>query len=174
MDPNSDLWINTLVGQARKLKELGIDGVQLDQIGGRIALADAGESWGAGYIRLIESIQEMGLKVWIQGLSDIYPADWFEVTYREAEVLEDGTIRGGNPVGQFAMELFLLSVPGQTILVPSSQLSFVPWDLIMNWIVDVEKDPGVLFLYDDAYLSNLERLLSGLNYRGFNFESSRY
>lgn len=61
---------------------------------------------GKGYIELIKSAQETGLKVWIQGLSDIYPADWFELTERKCSILDDGTIRGEPLLGNMTEGCF--------------------------------------------------------------------
>ncbi len=100
MDPSSAKWIDHLISEAGRLKALGASWVQLDQIAGRAAAVVPGEIWGKGYRRLIEAIHGLGLKVWIQGVSDYYPADAFEATWRAINVLEDGTLRGGFPLGE--------------------------------------------------------------------------
>jgi len=99
MNPSSSQWIDHLLAEAWRLKELGTTWVQLDQVAGRASPLSPGKSWGMGYKRLIEGIREMGLKVWIQGVSDFYPADAFEATWRAVSILEDGTLRGGWPLG---------------------------------------------------------------------------
>ena len=99
MNPSSTNWINHILSEVNRLKNLGITWIQLDQIAGRAAPVSPGDIWGKGYRKLIEEIRSMGLKVWIQGVSDYYPADAFEATWRAVDVLDDGTLRGGFPMG---------------------------------------------------------------------------
>ena len=160
MDPSSEEWRQRLLEEAERLKSYGADGVQLDQLGGRAAMVSPGEEWGAGYIQLIKKIQSIGLTVWIQGLSDIYPADWFEMTYREENVLADGTIRGGTPLGEPDMSIFMLSVPRQVLLVPRSKLRHSSEYGDSPVIVDLEKGAGELFLYSPSYLTQLEKIIN--------------
>lgn len=157
MDPSSEEWQDRLFLEAMALKELGADGIQLDQLGGRVALVKTGEIWGAGYIQLIDRIHKEGLTVWIQGLSDIYPADWFELTYRNTEILEHGTIRGGTPLGKPDRRLFKLTVPNQVLLIPLSKLGDSGNLQKGNTIIDLDVKKGELFLYNSSYMEQLEK-----------------
>jgi hypothetical protein len=159
MNPAVDEWQDRLFSEALALKELGADGIQLDQLGGRAAPVDPGERWGEGYIKLIDRIHHADLTVWMQGLSDIYPADWFELTSREINVLDDGTIRGGTPLGEPDKRLFLLSVPGQILLIPFSRLESREVIDDANTIIDLDHNPGDLFLYSLLYMKQLEAVM---------------
>ncbi len=159
MNPSSKEWQNRLLDEAVKLKNLGADGIQLDQLGGRAAPVPAGEIWGKGYINLIDNLHDEGLSVWIQGLSDIYPADWFELTYRDINILEDGTIRGGMPFGEPDKRLFQLTVPGQVLLIPLSKLQDSGESKNKNIIIDLDLNKGELFLYTPRYMAQLEKLI---------------
>ncbi|RKX94112.1 MAG: hypothetical protein DRP59_01055 [Spirochaetes bacterium] len=159
MNPSSEKWLERITNEALHLKALGADGVQLDQLGGRAAVVPPGEIWGRGYIDLIETLHLQGLLVWIQGVSDIYPADWFELTYRNVSILEDGTIRGGTPLGKADKRLYELSVPNQVLLVPLSRFD-KQWSNSKRIIVDLDKKGGELFLYNPRYLKQLEEIIS--------------
>ncbi len=159
MNPSSIQWQERLFLETMRLKELGADGVQLDQLGGRAALVPPGGIWGEGYINLIKRIHKENLSVWIQGLSDIYPADWFELTYRDINVLEDGTIRGGTPLGKPDKTVFKLSVPDQILLVPFSKLESNDDLKSENIIIDLNKGRGELFLYGPDYMPQLESMM---------------
>lgn len=160
MDPCSEAWINHILVQAVSLAAIGADGVQLDQIAGRNALAEPGAEWGAGYLQMIDRIHALGLHVWIEGLSDLYPADWFEMTDREPAISEDGTIHSGHPFGESAVELFHLTVPDAPLLVPFVNLQKIPKSLKMKIITDINRPKGELFLYDADYICTLDAILS--------------
>ena len=158
MNPSSREWQERIIREALHLQSLGVDGVQLDQLGGRAAVVPPGEIWGKGYLDLIKALKEEGLSVWIQGVSDIYPADWFELTYRNVSVLKDGTIRGGTPFGTADRRLFELIVPGQILLVPLSRINTFSKDE-EKIIVDLDKKGGELFLYNSSYMAQLEDII---------------
>jgi hypothetical protein len=99
MNPLSKDWIDHLLSEVEVLRSLGASWVQLDQVAGRSAPVAPGAGWGKGYRDLIVDIQKLGMKVWIQGVSDYYPADAFEATWRPVNVLKDGTLRHGWPMG---------------------------------------------------------------------------
>ena len=167
MNPSSKEWQARLFLEAMKLKELGADGIQLDQLGGRAAPVPPGEIWGEGYIKLIDNLHKEGLTVWIQGLSDIYPADWFELTYRDTNILEDGTIRGGTPLGKPDKRVFQISVPGQVLLIPLSTIetklenekAHNNKSKNNNIIIDLDLGREELFLYTPSYMTQLEKLI---------------
>ncbi len=125
MNPSSDAWCAQLLKEAENLKLLGADWVQLDQVAGRAAAVKPGEIWGKGYRKLIEDIHKLGLKVWIQGVSNYYPADAFEATWRPVTVLNDGTLRGGVPLGEPDTALIeSLGFKG-TLVVPEKKRTFL-------------------------------------------------
>jgi hypothetical protein len=159
MNPSSKEWQDRLLSEAMRLKEFGADGIQLDQLGGRAASLPAGEIWGEGYINLINNLHKEGLTVWIQGLSDIYPADWFELSYRDTSILEDGSIRGGTPLGKTDKRVFQISVPNQVLLIPLSKPD-TDRDFKNNKII-IDLDIGMeeLFLYNPSYMMQLEMLM---------------
>ncbi len=159
MDPSSQKWQEKLYTEAMQLKELGADGIQLDQLGGRAALVSPGEIWGKGYRSLIDKMRNKELTVWIQGLSDIYPANWFELTYRGTSILNDGTIRGGTPLGIPDRRLFELSVPGQVLLIPLSKTERNREIPSKKIITDLNKSGGDLFLYTSLYIEQLQKII---------------
>jgi hypothetical protein len=174
MNPGSEPWIEHILDQAQALAALGADGVQLDQVAGRNALAEPGEPWGGGYLRMIECIQALDLRVWIEGLSDLYPADWFEMTDRDPAVSKDGSIHSGHPLGNSAPELFALSVPKACCLIPFVNLQNIQKDLKINMIIDINKPKGGLFLYDADYLTTLASCLNrAIEIRSAFLESPR-
>ncbi|MBI9101763.1 MAG: hypothetical protein JEY99_05070 [Spirochaetales bacterium] len=154
MDPNYQPWLDELYEQALMLQRLGADAVQIDQVAGRAAAVPFGAVWGRGYKSLICRLQAAGLKVWVQGVSDYYPADWFEMTYRDVNILAGGILRGGNPFGETDLSLLKpLGIQGQ-FLVPRSKLDVLGCS-DLPFILDVLGDRGKLPLYGREYLAEL-------------------
>jgi len=160
MDPNFEPWLDELFHQAEKLKSLGAQAVQLDQVAGRAPTVKPGEIWGQGYRRLIQRIQETGLKVWIQGVCPYYHADWFEMTHRDLKILNGGTLRGGLPLGETDLSLLRSVTSGGTYLIPGVKLKTIPPEDLseMEIIKDVLGDGGVLPIYGTDYLAEIESL----------------
>jgi len=155
MDPSSSDWQKCLIGWARTLYDCGADAVQLDQIGGRAAAKNIGEVWGDGYNHMISEIHDIGLKVWIQGISDLYDADWFEMTYRDLNILEGGIIRGGNPFGDLDLSLISLFLSDKTFLIPVSELKKIKNHDHLEFIEDYPDYRGELPLYSNEYMKRL-------------------
>ncbi|MDC7234429.1 MAG: DUF6259 domain-containing protein [Spirochaetales bacterium] len=167
MDPSSPAWIEELYNRALELAGLGADLIQLDQIAGRAAPAPPGTPWGEGYAGLIRRIQSSGTEVWIQGVSSFYPADAFELTWKNLEVLEGGVLRGGNPFG--INDLGLLKVLKQrgrfrgTLLVPIDKGKLI--DGHFPFRLDLMDKNGLLPLYGPDYISNRLSCLKGFPIR---------
>jgi hypothetical protein len=157
MNPGFTPWLTELENQAMRLKALGADIIQLDQVAGRAATVPPGEAWGKGYAELIDSLRNRGLKVWIQGVSDYYHSDYFEMTWRDLNILPDGTIRGGNPFGETDLTLLKTMKGSHDYLVPRSKIDSVR-DPDLTVILDVMGDKGGLPLVNRKYLDDLKRL----------------
>ena len=111
MDPSHSAWTEHLFMQAMLLRECGADAVQLAHISCRAPAAACGAVWGAGYRKLICRLQSTGLKVWMKGLSDYYPANWFEITGGKTVILPGGIIQCGKPLGKSDFRLLLSLMP---------------------------------------------------------------
>ncbi len=168
MNPSSGYWIDRLVKEASALKDMGADIVQLDQLGGRKSPLPPGSEWGKGYLSLIDRIHELGLKVWIQGLSDIYGADWFEATYREVSILDDGTLRGGMPFGRAFLKFFRMVVPDGRVLIPLSKLDLVESEERKYYTIDLQDKPGDTFFYGPDYFERFFSMVNRLERAGIN------
>lgn len=121
MNPLSKPWIDHLLEQITRLKGFGAEWIQLDQVAGRSAPVTAGEVWGEGYQKLIDEIHRLGMKVWIQGVSDFYNADAFEATWRPLNILEDGTLRHGWPLGEPDTSLIETTGFNKILIVPEKK-----------------------------------------------------
>ena len=162
LDPSSSDWENCLIQWARLLAECGADTVQLDQLGGRAALKEPGEIWGEGYNRIIDGIHDLGMKVWIQGVSDYYHADWFEMTYRKLNILEGGILRGGNPFGHTDLSLINVFLADKTFLVTESKKLEIGDSEKYHLILDNPDYKGELPIYDDNYINRLNDVQAAL------------
>lgn len=158
MNPESKEWRQLLVERAAHLKSLGCDIIQLDQVAGRAAIGFIGTKWGFGYRKLIEDIQSLGLEVWIQGINEIYQANRFELCYRNPNILDDGTIRGGHPFGD-SYPLVPRLLENQNFIIPIASKSLI--DNIDRTLItiDLENEAGELSLYSESYMTNLENNL---------------
>ena len=157
MDPLSPQWIGHLLNEAGRLKNLGAAWVQLDQVAGRAAPVDPGINWGMGYRKLIEGIRKLGMKVWIQGVSDYYPVDAFEATWRPVTVLDDGTLRGGWPMG--SPDTTLIESTGFTglLIVPGSKREALEQSGLPR-IYDRCAENDGLPMWGASWLSGLEKM----------------
>jgi len=112
MDPCSDIWIKEILKIGENIAELGIDGLELDQVAYQHTVGKkAGDGWGSGYQMLIESLQKSGLFIWTEGVSDIYPANWQQMVNNwdnpnEVIVSPRGDIIKGLPLGKYYPEFF--------------------------------------------------------------------
>ena len=167
MNPNSEPWQEHLLKQAKILKDCGADAVQLDQVAGRAPVTKPGLEWGHGYLELIKKIKDENLRVWIQGVSNYYPADWFEMTQRDVKILNGGILRGGNPFGDtdiLLLKLLSLKRSDEELLknkkryiVPNSKISKIK-DYKIPLIIDLLGDGGRLPVYNKEYLDELRAL----------------
>jgi Domain of unknown function (DUF6259) len=158
MNPCSAAWQDELYSQAMKLKDLGADLLQLDQIAGRAAPLAPGTPWGEGYADLIRRIQKLGMKVWIQGVSDYYPADCFEMTWKDLEILKGGILRGGNPFGKTDLSLLkALKDRGDfkgTLLTPMDKRDIID-STLFNFRLDLMDKSGLLPLCGPDYMKRI-------------------
>ncbi|MDC7126759.1 MAG: hypothetical protein PQJ46_14405 [Spirochaetales bacterium] len=162
MNPCSAIWEEYLFEQAIMLKSCGADAVQLDQVAGRAPAVSVGEEWGRGYKALINRLHAEGLKVWIQGVSDYYPADWFEMTYRELSILPGGVLRGGTPFGKTDLCLLKALMPDdekdRCFIVPLKKAPLIK-DSGLSIIVDLLTMDGSPPFYGKDYLDKLSSLI---------------
>lgn len=160
MHPNAASWRSHLLESARDLRKAGADVIQLDQVAGRQSPLREGEPWGSGYRDLIKLIQDEGLGVWIQGSCDLYPADWFELTYRNLSILEEGILRGGCPFGRPSVELLSHTVPSAACIVPRRKQAELKGLEAFPLVTDELGDGGRLPLYNKQYREELATVLS--------------
>ena len=158
MDPESEIWQNRLVKEARKLIDLGVDGLELNYAGQQVLLVPMGEQWGDGIRKTISRIRDLGVKVWYRGGTDIYQADWLEMSREEQLMDDEGHIFSGNVIGEFDPRLFMTLVPGRSYLMPLSR-DDVPVTKGTVVMKDLENIMGGLFIYDEEYLERIEMIL---------------
>jgi len=156
MNPLFTPWTEELFQQAQNLQALGADLIQLDQVAGRAAAVPPGEIWGQGYNNLIQRLHGTGLEVWIQGVSDYYRADCFEMTWRDIKILPGGILRGGNPFGRTDLGLLkALALKGQ-LLAPLSRLESIGTSGF-DFRIDMMGDQGRIPLVGPGYITELQK-----------------
>ena len=156
MRPDSLSWREELLRQARMVRELGADLIQLDQIAGRAATVPLGEAWGEGYNELIRAVKREGAEVWIQGVSTYYEADCFEMTWREVNILPGGVLRGGNPFGETDLTLLHAHAFSGTLLCPVEKLTRYG-SSAFSFRADMMGERGSLPLYGPSYMEKIAR-----------------
>ncbi len=157
MNPDSEEWQNRIVQEAKHLVDLGADALELNFRGENALMVPLGEQWGAGIRKMISRIQDLGVKVWYRGGTDIYPADWLELSQEELRIEEDGHIFSGCVLGEFDPRLYLTMVPGRSFLLPLSRnIPALEGEPVMR---DLENIMGGLFIYDEEYMERIEMIL---------------
>ncbi|OGD62123.1 hypothetical protein A2160_00020 [Candidatus Beckwithbacteria bacterium RBG_13_42_9] len=79
LDPNHPLVQEYSLKTIKYFQKMGFDYVEIDQIAYQRNLYTRAGGFGSGYQRLIDQTAKMGMKFWIEGVSDIFdlPADCF-------------------------------------------------------------------------------------------------
>ena len=72
---------------------------------------------------------------------------------------------GGGPFGEYAPELYIMTVPGQTLLVPLSRRRMLPDNNNFNLILDIEDKMASLFFYDEDYMVRLSMIIDNMKYQ---------
>jgi Domain of unknown function (DUF6259) len=158
MNPENEVWQDRMVQEARRLIELGADGLELNYRGKNALMVPLGEQWGDGVRKIITRIRDLGVKVWYRGGTDIYPADWLEISKEELSLEEDGHVFSGCLIGEFDPRLFMTLVPGRSYLLPLSRSEVLKLDdtVIMR---DLENIMGGLFIYNEEYMERIDMIL---------------
>ncbi|QEN09292.1 hypothetical protein EXM22_15385 [Oceanispirochaeta crateris] len=158
MNPESPIWQDRIVKEAERLISLGADGLELNYSGQQALLVSLGEQWGDGIRKMITRIKNLGVKIWYRGGTDIYPADWWEMSSEEERIDTEGHVLSGSMIGEFDPRLLMTLAPGRSYLVPLSRESFPLTEeaLVMK---DLEDIMGGLFIYDEEYLERIEMIL---------------
>jgi len=159
MNPESGEWQDRIMKEAQRLIDLGADALELNFSGDQSLLVPLGEQWGAGIRTIISNIRKMGVKVWYRGGTDIYPADWLEMSSDENLVDADGHVISGCILGQFDPRLYMALVPGRSYMVPLSRETF-PLIEGTKIIRDLENIMGGLFIYDEEYMDRIEMIMT--------------
>jgi len=158
MNPESREWQERIVKEASRLVDLGADGLELNFGGAQSLLVPLGEQWGDGIRIIISRIRNLGVKVWYRGGTDIYPADWLEMSSEESVVDNDGHILSGCALGEFDPRLYMTLVPGRSYLVPLSRKPF-PQSEGTRVMKDLENIMGGLFIYNEEYIDRIEMIM---------------
>lgn len=158
MNPDCESWQNRIVQEARRLVELGADGLELNYRGQKALMVPLGEQWGDGIRKIITRIRDLGVKVWYRGGTDIYPADWLELSKEELSLDEEGQMFSGCVIGEFDPRLYMTLVPGRPYLLPLSRSEILKLEdtVIMR---DLENIMGGLFIYNDEYMERIDMIL---------------
>ena len=159
MDPHSKPWQDRLVREAEHLVSLGADALELNHRGSQSLLVPLGEQWGEGIRQIITRIRDLGVKVWYRGGTDIYPADWLEMSSEELRMEDDGTIISGCTLGECDPRLFMTLVPGRTYMLPLSRNGHHKFTSDAGEMRDLENIMGGLFIYNDEYMERIDMIL---------------
>ncbi|MDC7235519.1 MAG: DUF6259 domain-containing protein [Spirochaetales bacterium] len=158
MNPDCEGWQDRIVEEARRLVDLGADGLELNYRGRRALMVPLGEQWGDGIRKIMTRIKDMGVKVWYRGGTDIYPADWLEMSREDLVMEDDGHLYSGCVLGEFDPRLYMTMVPGRQYLLPLSRTDVPVLDdaPVMR---DLENIMGGLFIYNEEYMERIEMIL---------------
>jgi len=159
MDPHSKPWQDRLVREAEHLVSLGADALELNHRGSQSLLVPLGEQWGEGIRQIITRIRDLGVKVWYRGGTDIYPADWLEMSSEELRMEDDGTIISGCTLGECDPRLFMTLVPGRTYMLPLSRNGHHKFTSDAGEMRDLENIMGGLFIYNEEYMDRIEMIM---------------
>ncbi len=158
MDSENPLWQKRILTEARRLADLGADALELNYRGLHPLQVALGHQWGGGLRYIMEEIHGMGLKIWYRGGTDIYPADWLELSREETVKDGEGHILSGCHLGQFDPRLYMAAVPGRAYLSPLSRGPFpcIPETGMMKDLSPMMED---LALYNKDYMENAALLM---------------
>lgn len=103
LDPNHPLVQQYSRDTIRSFQNMGFDYVEIDQIAYQRNLYTPDGGFGLGYQKLIEQTTKLGMKFWVEGVSDVFdlPADcYYQILHRDrSQMWETEENRRGYPCG---------------------------------------------------------------------------
>ena len=171
MNLNEPLWFERCFETVNYLAGLGLDYLEIDQFTYQRNFFDERQPLAHGYKKMVERFTELGIKFWLEGVSDIFrlsEGNFYQILIRDrAELWGDGENRRGYPYGRTFAEFFMY-------LYPDSEVSYQVFtenklfdkirervnmgQIINSAIYDIE-----LGFYDENYIRNLKRIIRILN-----------
>ena len=110
LDPNHPLVQDYNLKAISYFQNMGFDYVEIDQIAYQRNLYTQQGGFGPGYQNLIDQTAKMGMKFWVEGVSDVFdlPEDcYYQVLHRDRpETWETGENRRGYPYGTAFTQFF--------------------------------------------------------------------
>lgn len=170
MNPNHRKWRDHCLRTVADLQELGFDYIELDQIAYQRNLATADDGIGQGYQALIDATAAMGVKLWVEGVSDVYrlpPDAFFQILPRDRfELWETNENRRGYPYGTMFPFFYRKLLPGVPVSLQivnaKCRADMIPERLSIAKRIDADVYDLELGFVDDTYKGHLETTLQAL------------
>lgn len=171
MNLNEPLWFERCFETVNYLAGLGLDYLEIDQFTYQRNFFDERQPLAHGYKKMVERFTELGIKFWLEGVSDIFrlsEGNFYQILIRDrAQLWGDGENRRGYPNGRTFAEFFMYLYPGSEVsyqiftekkLFDKIRERVNMGQIINSAIYDIE-----LGFYDENYIRNLKRIIGILN-----------
>jgi hypothetical protein len=167
MDPSNDLWLELCVKTIEYFKNIGFDYVEIDQIAYQRNLYTNHSGFGVGYHNLIDEVKKIGIKFWLEGVSDIFtlPKDcFFQVLPRDrSQFWETNENRRGYPYGTpltlFYRTLMPNSPISYQIVTEKAKVNLIPKRMRLARKLNAQVYDLELGFVDKTYSTRLKRTL---------------
>ena len=73
MDPNHPMWFDQCMDAIKRMHSHGFDYVQLDQFTQQHNFYREDAPMHAGYLKMVEEVNKLGIGYWLEGMSDLHP-----------------------------------------------------------------------------------------------------
>jgi LacI family transcriptional regulator len=121
MDPNHPLWFEQCMDAITRMHSYGFDYVQLDQFTQQHNFYREEKPMHAGYLKMVEEVNRLGIGYWLEGMSDLHPPTgmaFSQILVRKGyQFWKNGEPAKGYLFGESFPEFF-------TTLMPNYRLSY--------------------------------------------------
>ena len=120
MNPNNKRWFQRSMKTVKYLRSVGFDYVQLDQFTYQRNFYNTQKPLQVGYKKMIDEFQRLGIKFWLEGVSDIHSLrqkdNFYQILTRDRpQIWEDRENRRGYPHGRSYPYFFMYLYPNAEV-----------------------------------------------------------
>ena len=172
VNSNKEKWQEFCLGVIKKFRDLGVDYVEIDQIAYQRNLYTEEGGLGHGYQELIDATKQLGVKFWVEGVSDIYKlADdcYYQVLPRDRfQLWENGENRRGYVYGTAFTKFYRTLVPEANIsfqlVTEKAKVKLLPKRLKIMKDLNVQVYDLELGFVDEKYQDKFKKVMTALKF----------
>ncbi len=168
MNPNNERWFQRSMKTVNYLKSIGFDYIQLDQFTYQRNFYNPCKPLHLGYKRMIDEFERLGIKFWLEGVSDIHSlrqkGNFYQILTRDRpQVWEDRENRRGYPHGRsypcFFMYLYPNAEVSYQIVTENNHVSAFERRLKTAERINAQYYDLQMDFYDQKYIKTFDKII---------------